>query len=103
MAMFTVEVSETSYGFVELEASSEDEAREKADDAFHQGNVTWSSSEFSVSEVTRRKTESELAFDQWFDKASGGGNSVTMVFDDDGNLGGIPTEAWNAAITGIDS
>ncbi|MDR2654526.1 MAG: hypothetical protein LBC56_00420 [Oscillospiraceae bacterium] len=35
----------------------------------------------------------KTAFDAWFAKTSGGGNFVTVVFDENGNLVGVPTSA----------
>ena len=48
---YRVSVMETSYGAVEVEADSPEEAREKAEEAFHQGNVHWTSCDFTVQEV----------------------------------------------------
>ena len=51
MAKFTVSVTETSYGAVEVEADTPEEARSKAAEAYHQGNVHWSTSEFTAQEA----------------------------------------------------
>jgi hypothetical protein len=51
---FTVNVTEISYGFVEFEADSEDEAKDKAEDEYHYGNVVWSSVEFKAHEVEKQ-------------------------------------------------
>lgn len=52
MEKYGVNVKETSYGFIEIEADSPEEAREKAEEEYHKGNVHWSSSEFIAKEVT---------------------------------------------------
>ena len=52
MAKFRVSVTETSYGSVEVEAESIEDARSKAEDEYHQGNVIWTSGEFKPLEVT---------------------------------------------------
>lgn len=38
---------ETSYGAVDIEADSPEEAMTKAEEAYHQGNVHWTNSEFT--------------------------------------------------------
>jgi hypothetical protein len=55
MAKYIVSVMETSYGAVEIEADSPEEAREKAEEAYHQGNVHWTSNEFTAQEITEEK------------------------------------------------
>lgn len=52
---FTVRVEETSYGFVTVEASSIDEAHEKAEKAYYDGNVFWNDSDFSVLSAREEK------------------------------------------------
>lgn len=39
---FAVEVKDTSYATIEVEASSKEEAEEKAAEAYYQGRVNWS-------------------------------------------------------------
>ena len=51
MPKFCVNVQEVSYGFVEIEAASEEEARSKATDVFHEGKVNWSDTNFEVTSV----------------------------------------------------
>ena len=48
---YRVSVMETSYGAVDVEADSPEEARERAEEAYHQGDVHWTSSEFTAQEA----------------------------------------------------
>ena len=48
---YRIDVTETSYGFVEIEADSEAEALAKVDEEYHSGNIVWSSSEITKQEV----------------------------------------------------
>ena len=48
MEKFEVKVTETSYGFVEVEAGSSEEARDKAENEYYLGNVIWRSSELTT-------------------------------------------------------
>ena len=41
MKKYEVYVEETSYGFVTVEAESEEEAYEKAEDMYFEGQVNW--------------------------------------------------------------
>lgn len=50
MAKFRVSVMENSYGAVDVEADSPEEAYEKAEAEYHKGNVRWTSSEFTPQE-----------------------------------------------------
>ena len=52
MMKYCVNVTETSYGFVEVEADSVEDSRVKAEDEFHKGNVVWGSTDFTTQEVT---------------------------------------------------
>lgn len=54
---YTVNVKEISCGFVEVNADSEDEAREIADVKYHEGNIIWESVAFSTQEVTEHGKE----------------------------------------------
>ena len=51
MAMFHVNVTETSSGFIEIEADTEEEAISKATDIFHSGDVNWDDTVFGVVSV----------------------------------------------------
>ena len=51
MAKFIISINETSYGSVEIEAESEEEAREKAVAAYYDGNVHWGDSEYTITSV----------------------------------------------------
>lgn len=44
---YTVKVKEISYGYVEVEADSDEEAEEKAEEVYFEGNVVWKSSDTS--------------------------------------------------------
>jgi hypothetical protein len=55
MARYCVNVTEVSYGFVEVEADSAEEACKKAEEAYHLGNVIWPSSEFATKEITKKE------------------------------------------------
>ena len=54
MAKYLVNVKEISYGFVEVEADSMEDAPEKATEAFHNGNVIWPSCEFTTLDVIKQ-------------------------------------------------
>lgn len=56
---YSVRVEETSYGFVTVEADSIDEAHEKAEQAYNDGNVFWKESRFSVLSAKEEKDRSE--------------------------------------------
>lgn len=45
MEKYTVNVTETSYGFVEVEANSKEEALSLAEIEYWNGNVCWNNSE----------------------------------------------------------
>ena len=42
---YSVKVKEISYGVVEVEAASAEEAEEKAESVYYDGNVMWDNSE----------------------------------------------------------
>lgn len=48
---YIVYLKDTSFGFVELEASSKKEAEEKAMDELFNGNIKWGDSEAEVVEI----------------------------------------------------
>ena len=48
MKKFTVNVTETSHGFVEVEANSKEEAMELAAIQYEDGNIYWNNSEYAV-------------------------------------------------------
>jgi hypothetical protein len=52
MAKYNVNITETSYGFVEVVADSINKARDKAEEAFYKGNVIWESIDFLTQEIT---------------------------------------------------
>ena len=43
--IYSVKVKEISYGVVEVEAASAEEAEEKAESVYYDGNVIWGNSE----------------------------------------------------------
>lgn len=45
MEKYTVNITETSYGFVEVEANSKEEALSLAETEYWNGNVCWNESE----------------------------------------------------------
>ena len=51
MNKYCVNVQEISHGFVEVEANSEEEAKNKATDMFHSGNVNWGDMDFEITSV----------------------------------------------------
>lgn len=53
MNKYTVNVKETSLGFVEIEAASEEEARERAIEACHEGMAHWHGLEYEAQSVTK--------------------------------------------------
>ena len=48
MPLFTINITETTYGFVEIQAKNFAEAQQKADAEYHNGNVFWANSEYRV-------------------------------------------------------
>lgn len=50
MPIFTINITETSYGFVEIHAETLAEAQQKADAQYHNGNVFWANSSYNVEE-----------------------------------------------------
>ena len=53
MAKFRVSVTETSYGSVEVTAACGDEAREKADQEYCNGNVCWTSGSHDLHDIVK--------------------------------------------------
>ena len=53
MAIYNVNVKEISYGFVDVEADSVDDARTKVTDIYHNGNVAWASNDFEMLDITK--------------------------------------------------
>lgn len=53
MAKYEVYVEEMSYGFVTIEAENEDEAYEKAQDAYFDGQVNWTGGDFNTKNVKK--------------------------------------------------
>ena len=53
MAKFEVSVEEISYGFVTVEAETEEEAYEKAEEMYFEGMVNWTSGDFSYKSCTK--------------------------------------------------
>ena len=56
---YSVKVKEVSYGFVEVEAASAEEAEEKAESDYCDGNVMWDNSEvdYTAEPVKERKRD----------------------------------------------
>lgn len=52
MPLFTINITETSYGFVEIHAETLAEAEQKTDEQYHNGNVFWTNSSYNVEEST---------------------------------------------------
>lgn len=50
---YEVEIAEASYGIVEIEAENEEEAREKAIEEYHNGNVWWNSGDYEIGNVNK--------------------------------------------------
>ena len=48
MATFTIVITETNYGFVEIEASDAETAFKMAEDAFHDGKTNWGSADLCI-------------------------------------------------------
>jgi len=48
MAKFEVTVEEISYGFVTIEAETEEQAYEMAEDMYFEGMVNWTGGDFSI-------------------------------------------------------
>jgi len=53
MAIYSVNVKEISYGFVDVEADSVEGARTKVIEEYHNGNVAWASNDFQMLDVTK--------------------------------------------------
>jgi len=53
MAIYSVNVKEISYGFVDVEADSVEDARTKVIEEYHNGNVAWASNDFQMLDVTK--------------------------------------------------
>lgn len=49
---YTIQIKETSYGTVTVEASSPQEAEDKAEQAYYDGNACWRDSEMEVIQTT---------------------------------------------------
>ena len=49
---YTIQIKETSYGTVTVEASSPQEAEDKAEQAYYDGNACWQDSEMEVIQTT---------------------------------------------------
>ena len=49
---YTIQIKETSYGTVTVEASSPQEAEELAEQAYYDGNTCWQDSEMEVIKTT---------------------------------------------------
>ena len=56
---YSVKVKEISYGVVEVEAASAEEAEEKAESVYYDGNVMWDNSEadYTAAPVNARKRD----------------------------------------------
>lgn len=50
MPLFTINITETNYGFVEIHAKTLAEAQQKADEKYQNGNVFWANSSYNVEE-----------------------------------------------------
>ena len=48
MQLFIINITETTYGSVEIQAETLAEAQQKAEDAYHNGNIFWANSEYRV-------------------------------------------------------
>lgn len=55
MSKYRVAVKEISYGFVIVDAEDEDEAREKAEEAYHNGECDWPSMEMDLGAATKEE------------------------------------------------
>ena len=53
MPLFTINITKTSYGFVEIQAETLAEAQQKAEDEYHNGNVFWANSEYKVEKIAK--------------------------------------------------
>ena len=49
---YTIQIKETSYGTVTVEASSPQEAEDKAEQAYYDGNTCWQDSEMEVHQTS---------------------------------------------------
>lgn len=49
---YTIQIKETSYGTVTVEASSPQEAEELAEQAYYDGNAYWKNSELEITQTT---------------------------------------------------
>ena len=49
---YTVQIKEISYGSVTVEASNQQEAEEKAEQAYYDGNAYWKNSEMEITQTT---------------------------------------------------
>lgn len=59
MSKYRVAVKEISYGFVIVDAEDEDEAREKAEEAYHNGECDWPSMEMDLGDITKEEEEQQ--------------------------------------------
>ena len=50
MARYTIKITETNYGSVEIEAPDENTAFEMAEEAFHNGEANWGNADLSIGE-----------------------------------------------------
>ena len=53
IAQYLINVMETSYGFIELEAESAEDAQDKAEKEYHNGNTIWGKLEFTIQEIKK--------------------------------------------------
>lgn len=56
---YNVAVKEISYGSVTVEAKSPEEAKERAEQAYYNGDVYWDSSDFEATSVQKEKDRGE--------------------------------------------
>lgn len=54
MAKYRVNVTERNYGSVTIEADSEEEACEIAEEAYSEGNVDWGKTDFQVQNIEEK-------------------------------------------------